>query len=303
MSDRLTIPEVFHDFAAYHKRKPVWGVLHIVLEEGNVGDGNVEGTIKWAREEGDAEGERLARLLLRMTKTQRSKLDGLVHDFERGSWKPKWPAPRSKPVDDRHAAFLADIIAAPDDDTPRLIYADWLEDPDHNPGPLQPEWAEFIRVQCWLASHPSCGSCTGPEWQRGKPCRECDQREAYRRRQRELSNFAAQWPLLTGIQFIDVTWVFTRGFIEAIACTAGDVVSQLDAIQLRTPLRHVKITPPLESIGVFRSPVSYDLDEDVFRIARWAGLTFDLPPLYGPSPLQGDYSGFVNERVNRRLPR
>jgi uncharacterized protein (TIGR02996 family) len=45
--------------------------------------------------------------------------------------------------------FLAAIRAAPDDDAPRLIYADWLD--EHG----QPERAEFIRVQCELARHDS----------------------------------------------------------------------------------------------------------------------------------------------------
>jgi uncharacterized protein (TIGR02996 family) len=43
------------------------------------------------------------------------------------------------------SAFLSDILEYPDDDAPRLIYADWLE--EHG----QPERAEFIRVQCELA--------------------------------------------------------------------------------------------------------------------------------------------------------
>ncbi|HEV3255639.1 MAG TPA: TIGR02996 domain-containing protein [Gemmataceae bacterium] len=45
--------------------------------------------------------------------------------------------------------FLRDIIDHPDDDAPRLIYADWLD--DHG----RPERAEFIRVQCELARLPS----------------------------------------------------------------------------------------------------------------------------------------------------
>jgi uncharacterized protein (TIGR02996 family) len=45
-------------------------------------------------------------------------------------------------------AFLADIIESPDDDTPRLVYADWLEDND------QPDRAAFIRVQCRPAKLP-----------------------------------------------------------------------------------------------------------------------------------------------------
>jgi uncharacterized protein (TIGR02996 family) len=43
-------------------------------------------------------------------------------------------------------AFLEDIIAHPEDDAPRLIYADWLE--EHG----QQERAEFIRVQVALAT-------------------------------------------------------------------------------------------------------------------------------------------------------
>lgn len=42
--------------------------------------------------------------------------------------------------------FFRTILDNPDDDTPRLVYADWLE--DHG----ETERAEFIRVQCELAS-------------------------------------------------------------------------------------------------------------------------------------------------------
>jgi uncharacterized protein (TIGR02996 family) len=45
-------------------------------------------------------------------------------------------------------AFLRAVIDAPDDDTPRLIYADWLEERG------DPR-AEFIRIQCALANLPA----------------------------------------------------------------------------------------------------------------------------------------------------
>jgi uncharacterized protein (TIGR02996 family) len=41
--------------------------------------------------------------------------------------------------------FLQAILENPDDDTPRLVYADWLD--EHG----EPERAEFIRIQCRLA--------------------------------------------------------------------------------------------------------------------------------------------------------
>jgi uncharacterized protein (TIGR02996 family) len=46
-------------------------------------------------------------------------------------------------------AFLCDVCENPDDDTPRLVFADWLEDNG------DPQWAEFIRVQIALSRLPS----------------------------------------------------------------------------------------------------------------------------------------------------
>ena len=78
-----------------------------------------------------------------------------------------------------HAAFLAGIIANPEDDDVRLIYADWLEECG------AAERAEFIRVQCELAKCPCrCDlSC-------GYRCKWCDEHEdrgvCLRRREREI---------------------------------------------------------------------------------------------------------------------
>lgn len=69
-----TIPDVLADFEAYHAKNPTWGSLHIILEDGNISNANVAYCIDRAIENGDAEGERLARLLLTMSKTQRLKL-------------------------------------------------------------------------------------------------------------------------------------------------------------------------------------------------------------------------------------
>jgi uncharacterized protein (TIGR02996 family) len=68
------------------------------------------------------------------------------------------------------AAFLDAIVAEPDDDTHRLVFADWLD--DHG----DPTWASFIRAQVELAKldegdprYPAllaqarrCGMLTGP---------------------------------------------------------------------------------------------------------------------------------------------
>ena len=44
-------------------------------------------------------------------------------------------------------AFLGDIIEHPDDDTPRLVYSDWLEEHGKEAGRAR---AEFIRLQIEL---------------------------------------------------------------------------------------------------------------------------------------------------------
>lgn len=90
------------------------------------------------------------------------------------------------------AALLAAVVAAPDDDTPRLVYADWLDDNG------QAERAEFIRAQVrvararpgdldvigvhqrqeellrtygqkWLPPDWNPGRATTPKWHRGFP--------------------------------------------------------------------------------------------------------------------------------------
>lgn len=43
-------------------------------------------------------------------------------------------------------AFLAAVSDQPDDDTPRLVYADWLEERGHH------LCAELIRLQCRIAN-------------------------------------------------------------------------------------------------------------------------------------------------------
>jgi uncharacterized protein (TIGR02996 family) len=92
---------------------------------------------------------------------------------------------------DKARGFLEAILARPDDDTPRLIYADWLEEQGDT------ERAEFIRVQILRASLP--------EWDRRQV------RLAIR--ERELSKQHYKWnaelPDIKG-----VTWMwYRRGFM------------------------------------------------------------------------------------------
>jgi uncharacterized protein (TIGR02996 family) len=57
-------------------------------------------------------------------------------------------APRDKPPTDLREALLQAVLAEPEEEAPRLIYADWLEEQGR---PEDADRAEFIRVQIELA--------------------------------------------------------------------------------------------------------------------------------------------------------
>jgi uncharacterized protein (TIGR02996 family) len=84
-------------------------------------------------------------------------------------------------------ALLAAVCANPDEDTPRLVYADWLDEYG------QTERAEFIRLQC------------APEPDEAQEERVAELEERNR----------IKW--LTGLpQFPHARWAFRRGFPERL---------------------------------------------------------------------------------------
>ncbi len=82
LKSKPTIPAVVGLFADYHAREPVWGALHIVLEDGNVREDDVRYCLDAAVKSEDDDAEILAHILLRMSPTQRRKLPGAVERRE-----------------------------------------------------------------------------------------------------------------------------------------------------------------------------------------------------------------------------
>lgn len=74
-------------------------------------------------------------------------------------------------------ALLADVLATPEDDAPRLILADWLQDEG------QLLRAELIRVQCELARWPC--ECDSVEQVYHEECR-CKEKADLQRRRKQL---------------------------------------------------------------------------------------------------------------------
>jgi uncharacterized protein (TIGR02996 family) len=120
---------------------------------------------------------------------------------------------RSRVPMTEHNAFLRAIAASPDENAPRLVFADWLEEQG------EPDRAEFIRTQCAL---------TLP----GLP----ERRHALRVRERDLLDAHRQeWCQAFGLPIEDI--VFERGLIASVRLSEWDRGRVLDpecAAQLAT---------------------------------------------------------------------
>jgi len=111
--------------------------------------------------------------------------------------------------------FLAAIIDRPDDDLPRLVYADYLEESGDE------ERAEFIRLQCELAKLPPDDPARIP----------------LAVREKELLKNREAW-IVPGM--VATRQTFHRGFVESMETTAESLVRFADAIFCSTPLRHLR---------------------------------------------------------------
>jgi uncharacterized protein (TIGR02996 family) len=146
-------------------------------------------------------------------------------------------------------ALLAAIIANPDDDTPRLIYADWLDENG------QAERAEFIRVQCRMAR------ATEFSW-------EDD------RRLGELEMIAHREKWLEPMPDVpSAQWDFVRGMPERLSIRCDDFFAHY---------------AELNAIGVMREVCLYDvMDWDAQEFSRrvwnprWDGLYLGEHPMSG----------------------
>jgi uncharacterized protein (TIGR02996 family) len=117
----------------------------------------------------------------------------------------------------RDEAFLQAILEAPEDDTPRLVYADYLEERGDPRG-------EFIRVQCALANE----SEDSPRLQQLR-AREEELLEAHR----------AAWLAPLGLPERDC--VFHRGFVDEVQLGLAEFVARGVELVSRTPLRRLRL--------------------------------------------------------------
>ncbi len=159
-------------------------------------------------------------------------------------------------------ALLATILARPDEDTPRLMFADWLD--EH----AQPVRAEFVRVQVQLADllrrMARAGLCPPPR------TRTAAEHKRYPELFGLLARQALIWPtysewfpfapvpqdhaaatcedifnkLCVYARSGTLPWVSLtqRGFVKAVQCSAANWLTHADALLARHPIERVRLT-------------------------------------------------------------
>jgi uncharacterized protein (TIGR02996 family) len=127
-------------------------------------------------------------------------------------------------------ALLRAVLAAPDDDAPRLVYADWCD--EHG----DPDRAAFIRAQVGLArdpNHPRRAELVQTE------------QTLWSKHRAEWTAWVPPWAEVPG---------FDRGFLERIRCEAADYLAGADEVRLRTPLMGLRLYGTADlAVPVFRS--------------------------------------------------
>jgi uncharacterized protein (TIGR02996 family) len=134
-------------------------------------------------------------------------------------------------------AFVVDILEHPDDDAPRLILADWLEDRGE---PGDADRAEFIRVQCRRA-HLQVGAA---EEQRLRQRAEHLLKTWWDYWARPLGQLIGPSPSegwLLGGYTPEALARFRRGFVYALDTTAQQFIDHGMEILRLAPLRQVRL--------------------------------------------------------------
>ena len=116
-------------------------------------------------------------------------------------------------------ALLAEIIDRPEEDAPRLVYADWLDDQG------EPDRAAFIRASVELARLDLADE--------RRPAREA---EALRLLLPRKKGWAG--PLRRLVR----GWEFSRGLVDKVRLPARDFLSCADELFAAAPIRSLHLT-------------------------------------------------------------
>lgn len=124
-------------------------------------------------------------------------------------------------------ALLRAVCAAPDDDLPRLVFADWCE--EHG----EAEWAEFIRLMCRI--HELCLAVDRGAGEKAMKELHPLDRRAWQLWETHGPEWFAELPTLAGITWPNGRW--PRGFVPSVtAATVGAFLKHAGTIASSIPL-------------------------------------------------------------------
>jgi uncharacterized protein (TIGR02996 family) len=116
-------------------------------------------------------------------------------------------------------ALLAAILAQPDDDVARLVYADWLQENGQEPR------AQFIRAQVWASQAEPFS-------------KEARKQAAVAKRILEASS-RGEWT--RHLQQRMVGWEFRRGFVEHVRVNVATFAHDAEELFRREPIRSLQM--------------------------------------------------------------
>ena len=137
-----------------------------------------------------------------------------------GNERPRWSAVADEADQKR---LLRAMLTHPDEDTPRLMYADWLE--EHG----DPARAEFTRVQCRLAER---------QRREAVPTTDPDRQREFQLQNQLGERWLAEMPAVRGVRWAG----FWRGFPAASVSSATTLVGSAAKVWAAAPVDSVAIS-------------------------------------------------------------
>ena len=139
-----------------------------------------------------------------------------------------------------HDALIASVLATPDDDAPRLVYADWLD--EHG----QPERAALIRDMIRelgdneYASQADSRTLRFRDFARQQEFHKTHGRFATAEESADWREVTLRLPDLGLSSGAQIGWC--RGFAHSLSLSATDALAHLDAILAAHPVAEVTLT-------------------------------------------------------------
>jgi uncharacterized protein (TIGR02996 family) len=208
-----------------------------------------------------------------------------------------------------HAAFLAAVVAAPHDDLPRLVYADWLDERRDPRG-------EFIRVQIELTRAPRCrharpgvgfdGPFCSPPY-----CEICRPLQKLRVRESELRANILHWlgglpgqpadeagnKVTAFVGYNDlIEYHFVRGFVGRVSLRWEVWQEHAAVIRTAAPVTAVRLT-------TWPAPRAARPGLRDRLLAEWPELDFALPPAHSAAAVHVPGLRAVTDAIRRRAPK